>query len=267
MDAGLIFFSSNSPDGKWMDAEISAMIVQMIENGKQIIPILIDPAAPIPPLLKARARRGYDEFDNIVAAINADSGKPPLGSSPPATRIQRFIIRLEKNNSGSITIEASLNQNIIATENAPFKQSLQSSYNQFLQGTLLGARNLSGEEQRTARERILETLGRELGSVVFYGQTGAQLGKLLKEIKVGELVDLVFESTDPELLSLPFEAARLPDGSLPALYPGVAIRRSAPGIKSSPWRPAPGPLKILVAIGAPDEGKTQSAVLDLEQEL
>lgn len=58
MDAGLIFFSRNSPGGEWLKAEVSSLIYEMIESGKLVIPVLIDPDAQIPPLLKPRARRG-----------------------------------------------------------------------------------------------------------------------------------------------------------------------------------------------------------------
>lgn len=126
---------------------------------------------------------------------------------------------------------------------------------------------MTAEVLRATMEKSLASLGRELGAVVFANKIGNELAKLLQASQVGELIDLVFTSADPGLLSLPFEAARLPDGSLPVLHPAVSTRRNEPGLKKTTWEPAPGPLKILVAVGAPDEGKTAAAVLDVEREL
>ena len=39
-DAGLIFFSSDVEGGKWVQSEISALTVQAIEDGKQLIPVI-----------------------------------------------------------------------------------------------------------------------------------------------------------------------------------------------------------------------------------
>ncbi len=76
----------------------------------------------------------------------------------------------------------------------------------------------------------------------------------------------MIESADAELLALPFEALRQ-DGHTPALMPGVSLRRRVCGVPAAAWVAPPSPLKILVAVGAPDEGQTGHAVLDLEHEL
>jgi hypothetical protein len=49
--------------------------------------------------------------------------------------------------------------------------------------------------------------------------------------------------------------------------PGVSVRRRVAGAPASGWAAVASPLKILVAVGAPDEGKTPNSVLDLEHEL
>jgi hypothetical protein len=53
----------------------------------------------------------------------------------------------------------------------------------------------------------------------------------------------------------------------PALMPGVSVCRRVAGAPASGWAAVASPLKILVAVGAPDEGKTPNSVLDLEHEL
>ena len=77
-----IFFSSETRTGPWVTAEISAAIVRMIEEGVRVIPVMIEDDAPVPVLLRPRARRGIDEFDAIVDAILGRSSKPPSGPAP-----------------------------------------------------------------------------------------------------------------------------------------------------------------------------------------
>ena len=75
------------------------------------------------------------------------------------------------------------------------------------------------------------------------------------------------EAEGAEMLGLPFEALRLPDERLLATHPSVVMLRRPPGLAASAGQPLAGPLKILVAVAAPDEGHTGSAVLDQEREL
>jgi CHAT domain len=105
-----------------------------------------------------------------------------------------------------------------------------------------------------------------VGRVLFHDGIGSAFTELLNQGAANQEIALVVETADARLLAIPFEAARLSDGRAPALESGVrVVRRLADG-HGSPG-PQPGPLKILVAVGAPDEGKTPNAVLDMEREL
>ena len=79
-------------------------------------------------------------------------------------------------------------------------------------------------------------------------------------------LELCFDASDWTLLALPSEAARL-DGTVLALTAGVTVRRVVAGAKILPARATASPLKVLVAVGAADEGRSPNAVLDLEREL
>ena len=111
-------------------------------------------------------------------------------------------------------------------------------------------------------------LGDELGNLLFAGPVGSALNKAIAEFTcVGHELELIFETASPALLGLPFEAARLPDGRTPALLPAVSVLRRVSGAPAAHHPPLAGPLKILAAVGAPDESQTHNAVLDLEHEL
>jgi hypothetical protein len=118
------------------------------------------------------------------------------------------------------------------------------------------------------RERDLVRLGEALGRAVLPGPVGVELTRVLDGAAgAGEAVLLAFETEAVDLLALPFEAARLPDGRIAALEPGVRVLRRHTGARGQAVPPLAGPLRILVAVGAPDEGRSRNAVLDYEREL
>lgn len=116
-------------------------------------------------------------------------------------------------------------------------------------------------------EKLAE-LGDGLRELCFPGDAAAALTRWLDLATSGEDFEVTFVSADSELLALPFEALRLADGRLLALHPRVALTRRPLGpAAEDPGEIPAGPLKILVAVGAPDEGRTSSSVLDQEREL
>lgn len=80
------------------------------------------------------------------------------------------------------------------------------------------------------------------------------------------VADVRVAAAEP-LMGLPFEAALLPSGRAPVLLPAVRMWRALAGVDTQPPAPAPGPLKVLVAVGAPDEGQTPNVPLDVEAEM
>lgn len=86
----------------------------------------------------------------------------------------------------------------------------------------------------------------------------------------GEVRKRVFishSSADKPLMIPLAEALRLPDGRLVATQPATVFWRRPRNVPEADWRTLPGPLKVLVAVGAPDEEFTAAAVLDQEREL
>lgn len=102
----------------------------------------------------------------------------------------------------------------------------------------------------------------ELGKILYGGEVGAALAAAIDATPAGSSVDLgvvVGDGVGPVALEL----AALADGRSPALEPVVRLHRVAGKAVAA----QPGPLKILVAVGAPDETSTTNAPLDLEAEL
>ncbi len=99
------------------------------------------------------------------------------------------------------------------------------------------------------------------------GAAAAALAELLDGAPAGVTVEVCFEADDAGLLGLPFETLRLADDRLLAVHPKVVTFRRPAGSAAPPAERLAGPLKILVAVGAPDEDKTPNVVLDQEREL
>lgn len=83
-DVGLVFLSSTkAPGGVWMGAEVSTLTADRLEGRLgRIIPVLLDPDAPVPALLLSLDRRPVDDYEAIRDAILGWRDKPPLGTMP-----------------------------------------------------------------------------------------------------------------------------------------------------------------------------------------
>jgi tetratricopeptide (TPR) repeat protein len=268
-DAGLIFFSNEVEGGKWVQAEIGALTVQAVEDGKPLIPVLLDPGVPIPPLLRPRSRLGSGQIEQLIDAIYGRTGKPAV--APPRVEVtrRRFIVRLRKAGAGQVAVAAEADGKPLADEEpVRLGPGFHYSYSEFLHALPADSRQASLEEVAAQRERDLRQLGRVVGRVIFPGAVDRALDDLLNQVaSAGEQLELAIETADVELVSIPFEAASLSNGRVPALEPGVTMSRRLAGCSATAPKPRPGPLKILVAVGAPDEDKTPNTVLDYEREL
>jgi tetratricopeptide (TPR) repeat protein len=121
-----------------------------------------------------------------------------------------------------------------------------------------------------AASRMVEA-GRRLAETVFDPPTARQVGQLASSLRAGDVLDVRVEAAGTAL-GLPVELLRLTDaggvdiGPI-ALQSGVQVHRHLRGSARAGTPPLPGPLKLLVAVAAPDETKTDSQPLDVEAEM
>ena len=128
-----------------------------------------------------------------------------------------------------------------------------------------------------AGERLAEA-GRGLAGALLDDEGQALLAGMLNRLPPDGTVQVVLSATG-SALSLPIELLRLTTGSggetAPlGLIPSVSISRrpATQGVGEGPGTAPPavstaGPLKVLVAVAAPDETKTDNAPLDTEAEM
>ena len=123
---------------------------------------------------------------------------------------------------------------------------------------------LDGDPRRA--EQRLADAGRQLCEAMFDATTLEHLVELIDHSALGTVVDVMVVAHDAAI-GLPFELLRLPDGRSLATVATVRVCRRLAGVHRPSAGPLPGPLKILTAVGAPDETRTQNPPLDIEAEM
>jgi CHAT domain/TIR domain/AAA ATPase domain len=255
--AGLVFFSSSTPESIWVNAEISTLIYRAVQ-GLRVIPILLDDQARVPPLLEPYLRRHVSEYEAVRDALLGLRDRPALGTLPQRSWAE-LLIRLTPAGE-QIWVQVWCSGDLIAEEKVRRPALLASSYSVFSHAVF--------SHGGTPSEELLAEQGLAMGRLLFPSASAARVQQVLTERQSGDRVDVVIEAVT-ELLGLPFEAARLPVPGSPTLieFEGLTMLRRPPHPPARLAPALPGPLKVLVAIAAPDEGKTQSSVLDIEREL
>jgi hypothetical protein len=266
--AGLIVFSAHSRESRWVEAEVSYLTYARIQEGKVLIPVVVGEGAFVPPLLRPLSRRGIEEIDAIADALLHRRGGPPATVSRVAGLRERVLISLRRDGGSGVRVQVHLGgRDYGGAVHRALPQEVVTARDAFLRGFRTGLRRGPADATRKSLEAEMAQLGRALRDLCLPGGAGEALTNLADGCGVGTVVEICFEADDPELLGLPFEALRLPDDRLLATLPSVVSLRRPIGIASNSQSPLAGPIKVLVAVGAPDEGNTGSAVLDYECEL
>ena len=222
----------------------------------------------MPPLLRPLARRGIEEVDAIAdALLHRRAGPPPVASGATG-RCERVLVSLRRDGASGVRVRVLLGGEEYGSDAHPaLPRVVVAAHDAFLSGFHAAARRRPDEASRASIEAEMAGLGRALRDFCLPGGAGEAIANLAAGCAVGTVVEVCFEADDPELLGLPFEALRLPDDRLLATLPTVVTLRRPVGIAMKPQSPLAGPIKILIAVSAPDEGHTGSAVLDHEREL
>ena len=267
-DAGLIVFSEHSRASRWVEAETSYLTYARIQEGKALIPIEAGAGAFVPPLLRPLARRGIEEIDAIADALRSRTGAPPAARRAEEGRGERVLVRLERAGEHGLSVEARLGGELLGKlELDELPRSLLAAHAEFLRGFRTAHRRDPVAATRASLESKVAELGRQMRGVCLPGDAEEAVAQLIQAAPLDTTVELLFEADDAELLGLPFESLRLADDLLLVTHPKVVMWRRPMSLESSGGDSLAGPLKVLVAVGAPDEGQSAGVVLDQEREL
>jgi hypothetical protein len=107
-DVGLIFFSKVTLESAWVRGEVSTITYRAIEEGKAVIPVMLDADAPIPPLLRPRARVAGEDVEQLVEAIYGRRGKPKVAAPRAVVRERELRVVLGEAPDGAVQVRALL---------------------------------------------------------------------------------------------------------------------------------------------------------------
>ena len=146
-----------------------------------------------------------------------------------------------------------------------------------LAGAELGVRSASApygwesiwgalDRRPEAADGELARMGRALADALLGAETLGAVARLVDGSVAGTVLDVVLVAEGPGL-RLPVELLRLADGRLLATVPGVRMRRRMRGVDRPSAGRLAGPVKVLVAVAAPEETRTPNPPLDGEAEM
>ena len=244
--AGLIFVSPAWFEGPWVQDEYTSLVLRKVEDGIRLIPVLLEDVGDrLPARLRKLARRSVTDYEAIRDTLLGIDRRPGVTTALQA-HTRTMTVRLEDTGADSATVSLLIDGQARARETE--------------------VRVPGGLRLGRLGPAAFAGLRQQVGSVLLPGAVGRVSEQLLAELDAVTVADVHIEAS-PRLASLPFEAVLTPTGRTPVLQPGVRIRRGVIGQHPDRVPPAPGPLKILVAVGAPDEHKTMQAPLDIEKEM
>ena len=262
--AVVVFISAEYAAQDWTRLERRAALGRAVrERGEYVLPARFDDT-PLPGLLSDMVTvdlrgRAPEQFAEMIAdkLVGLDIAAPAPSVAPLAGPVDLVLavtadqVRLA---GGGAEVSAG---------HGGVRPGLAEAVNETRRARVgLLVRDLAGT-QAAAGELPLVRAGRLLAESFLPGPVASELERMLAAAERAHQPVRLGLEVPPELAGLPWEALPSPDGRGPlALHPLVAVyRRTA----AAAVRRLPGPLRIVVAIAAPDTGG--GTVLDYEQEL
>jgi len=283
----------------WVQEEYAALLTRAVAGQQRLIPVLLADT-DLPPFLGGRIfidlrRADGPEYEREVRKLidflqGKKPGPPPrtgelLPREGSAIRREEVISRRLRISRAQVTL---LREDTVEAEHAPKEMSFRTEHELVWnlerlrhgqlpdlpeEAPLYRAAGADAAPGRASKQQgLLLEVGAALGAEFLAGAAGEALGHALAEAeRLGAPFELALEAAE-DLARFPWETLRLPGpGGLPeaplALHPNVRLFRAVSGLGPTPHRPVPGPLRILVAIGSPEEQNDRGELLDMEKEL
>ncbi|WP_170990927.1 CHAT domain-containing protein [Herbidospora galbida] len=223
----------------------------------------------IPAFLTAESRTYYTVTEFTVAGAEGllryllgqpqNPHDPPILAAPelrprplPAIPLRHEVVLRVRAEGATLTCETTVSGTVLGTVENPRPYGIDDAWH---------ALRLRGGE---AEQRLLQT-GGALARALLSEETIDHLTTLLTGSALGTVVEVVCD-VDAGSSTLPYELITL-NGVPLVTMPGAQMRRRMADVGHTAVAPLPGPLKILVAVSAPDENTTRNAPLDVEAEM
>lgn len=291
---GLVVVTPTALSRPWVLEEYAAMVTRAVQGGFKVVPVLLVDAE-LPPLLASRVWVDLRQADGpvyergmarLVAMLKGEkSGPPPRTGAllPPAGSGFRKEGRMERQLritvkevvlADGVEVEARHPHRGLGGTSAPLLYDWRRAVFHRRSGDAVPVRSsgLDHEPEESALNRLHLDLGAALSRTFLEGAAGGALrGVVEQAAKLGVPLALALEVAD-EMSDLPWELLRLPEpegmvGPPLALHPNVELYRTVPELGTATAIGIPRPLRVLVAIGSPEEQNPRGELLDMEAEL
>jgi tetratricopeptide (TPR) repeat protein len=288
---GILVVSPASVSRPWVREEYAVMVGRAVEGRQRLIPVLLGDVE-LPPFAANRVWIDFrgadgpeyaDRVGELVTAVRDERPeRPPRDGqvvAPSGTGVRpegarRVILRISPDET-SLTPE-----DAVPVTGAPagLDYGLEELLWQVKRARHQGPQTASaarpsaegegaGAAATTAHGRLLG-LGKGLAAAFLPDPIREALAKEIDMATGANAALRVRVELDPRLADLLWETLVLPEvsGGPLVLHPRVELYQAVPGLGLTPAAQIPGPLRILVVIGSPDEGE-RGDLLDYEAEL
>jgi len=265
-DGALVFVSDHGVGERWAGEEYEAVLAMRHADSPDraapfIIPVLHGHAPKLTPFLMSRQQRQSSDIAGIADSIFkhlgfSTSDKPALGKLRGPEGPLEILIELDRDGD----------QIIARWGEHEGRAHLPEPEAERLREELRAAGVTRDRESRASFDRgHLEALGQRLGAV-FSGALKSALAEAVVEASAERRLLIRLRATDrgAALLSLPWEAATLPGQLTPlGIAPRTALVREVAPERPTLLRAIDGPLRVLVAVAAPDDNLDTAAELGM----
>ncbi|WP_198169468.1 CHAT domain-containing protein, partial [Herbidospora daliensis] len=257
---------------RWEAREVKHQFNRQADDaGKKFLSVVLPGGRidDIPGFLTAESRTYYTITDFTVPGAEGllryllgrplNPYDPPLLTAPgllprplPAIPLRHEVVLRVRSEGTTLTCETTVSGTVLGTVESRRPYGVDDAWH---------ALGLRGGE---AEQRLLQT-GGALARTLLSDETVDHLTTLLTGSALGTVVEIVCD-VDAGSSTLPYELITL-NGTPLVTMPGVQMRRRIAGVGHPAVAPLSGPLKILVAVSAPDENTTRNVPLDVEAEM
>ena len=233
--AGIILVSRASLKSDWVKSEYAVLMKERIHGNKILIPVLLEQKLELPPLLSTLVHLQFDEHQRLLDALLYRKPVTPTGHG---SRMHQLHCEILSRKSGHEVVCAVNGHYQDSVPSAPLPQAAQTLVRRFQEG-----------EEFTPEQ--LRELGSALSDLLLPEEVRQILRDWLRQRANEDEIELCISSPEPKLRGLPWECLWLEGVGHLVLQDGFFLQRSLL-LDGKPYVPQAGPLKLMVAVGAPD---------------
>ena len=124
-DAGIIVLSEQSSGSRWVEAELSNLIYNRIQEGQLLLPVKVADGSPVPELIKPLLWISIEDIEGIAAALlRRGRGKPPVIPREQG-KAHQVLVNLSPAADHQVAVAVTIDGTTVAEISVPLPQRLR----------------------------------------------------------------------------------------------------------------------------------------------